>query len=73
MKKVWIPVVVACLLGLLSAMVGIGMAIGYLPYADVALAGAFYIGIPLTLVSLLLLALPRVRRTWVPGIGLGMA
>ena len=55
--------------GGLTALVGPTLVVGRLPYTEIVFLSAFYLGIPITLGSLLLLLFPRTRATVLPGIG----
>lgn len=73
MKRVILPILVGLIAGIVSALAGPILTVGRLPYCDIALFGAFFVGIPLAAISLILLAIPQFRSRMLPGIGLGVS
>ena len=71
MKKIFIPIIVGAAVGGMIAIIGPSIVLGCLPYTEVVFLSAIFIGIPITLASLILLLFPRFRATILPGFGLG--
>ena len=72
MKRNIKPIIIGATIGGFTAIIGPYIVVGRLPYTEVVFFSAAFLGLPITLVSLILLLFPRFRSTILPGFGLGV-
>ena len=72
MKRNIKPIIIGVTIGGLTAIIGPFIVVGRLPYTEVVFFSAAFLGLPITLVSLILLVSPRIRTTIFPWIGFGI-
>ena len=73
MKRIVIPVKIGLAAGVASVLFGPMLTVGRIPFGDIALLGAYFVVVPSVILSLILLALPRLNLCLLPGIGFGVA
>ena len=73
MKRMAIPIIVGLTAGGVWAVIGPSISVGKIPYGEIALYGSWFLAGPITLVSVLLLAMSRGRLRLLPGIGVGVS
>ena len=73
MKRLTIPILTGVLGGGLWAGIGPSLSVGVIPYGEISLYGSMFLAGPLALVSVLLLVSPSIRRSGLPGVGLGIS
>jgi len=73
MKQIFLPIIIGLVAGVISVLAVPVLIVGRLPFGDIALLGSIYIAAPVTILSVLMLAIPRLKLRLLPGIGFGVS
>ena len=73
MKRFVVPIIVGLVAGAVWAVIGPSLAVGVMPYGEIAVYGARFIAGPLLLIAIVLLAVSRGRWRLLPGICTGVS